>query len=143
MAISTTRAEIEKVVRKVLQEEQGKTDEATLKAVQRVSTLLTTQVIPKLSDDSGEGRAATDTDDVSILPVPEEPEVPEEGDEPPAEGIPQAAKAAFEELYKSLSAEQAQSLAALFTAIGEEPGGDEEVEEDVPERPGKPGGRRR
>lgn len=141
MAISTTRAEIEKVVRKVLQEEQGKTDEATLKAVQRVSTLLTTQVIPKLSDDSGEGRAATDTDDVS--PVPEEPEIPEEGDEPPAEGIPQAAKAAFEELYKSLSAEQAQSLAALFTAIGEEPEDDEEVEENVPERPGKPGGRRR
>ena len=44
------RTEIAKVVRKVLNEEQGDTDAATLKALQRVAELLREQVIPHLPD---------------------------------------------------------------------------------------------
>ena len=43
-----TRTEVAKVVRKVLDEEQGDTNEETLKALQRVAELLREKVIPQL-----------------------------------------------------------------------------------------------
>jgi len=48
-----TRAEIEKVVRKVLDEEQKDTA-ASLQAIQSLSRLLTEEVIPKLADETAE-----------------------------------------------------------------------------------------
>jgi hypothetical protein len=47
-----TTAAVEKIVRKVLDEELSETKEATLKAIQKVSRLLTEQVIPNLPDDA-------------------------------------------------------------------------------------------
>ncbi len=51
MATATIgRADIEKVVHKVLKEERAENDRTTLRAIQRVSSLLTEQVIPNLPD---------------------------------------------------------------------------------------------
>jgi hypothetical protein len=51
MATATT-AEITKVVRQMLNEELGDDSETMLKGIQRVTRLLTDEVIPKLDDDT-------------------------------------------------------------------------------------------
>ncbi|MFL5267128.1 MAG: hypothetical protein ACJ8AH_11125 [Stellaceae bacterium] len=125
-------------------EEPDDANQAALQAIQRIARMLTEEVIPQLSGDSGDEE-------------PEPPDMPGEGeDEPLADDTPPAVTDAFEELYGTLSAEQAEALADLFTAIadaqaeggenGSEPPGDEEPPEDAPEtsRPGagRPASRR-
>lgn len=137
MATPTT-AEIEKVVRKVLDEELGDDSAAVLKGIQRVTKLLTEQVIPKLPEDSEQAEPGTGNGAPSVAkpPVmrrrptkpapgkPEEPEIPEEEEDEdgrPTGDIPTGVVEAFEELYNSLSADQAKALTSLFTAISSQP----------------------
>lgn len=142
---ATGTAELEKVVRKVLDEELGDDSEATLKGIQRVTRLLTDQVIPKLSNGSEEEeppesppeqpaprgfsmRGATPIPGKPPgKPAPGKPGKPE-APEPPNGELPEAAMEAFKELQGTLSPEQFEALATFFTAIGEEP--EEEPEEE-------------
>jgi hypothetical protein len=138
MAIAR-KTEIERIVRKVLKEEQGDAGEATLQAIRRVSRLLTEEIIPKLPDeretevDDGSGavpsrapfgsRAASGDD--------EGPGIPEEGDEPqPPTDIPESAAQALEQVLETLSSEQARALAAFFTAVQSEVGDEDSSEAD-------------
>jgi hypothetical protein len=137
-----TTAAIEKVVRKVLDEELSETNEATLKAIQRVSRLLTEKVIPNLPEDADQENPDTGEE----TPVPgneqsrsmrgaatrpgsgeaENPEIPEEDEaEPPTQNVPEPVTEAFKQLYSNLSAEQAKALAAMFTAISRDPSSEE------------------
>ena len=112
-------------------EESDDANQAALQAIRRVARMLTEEVIPQLSGDSGDEEG------------PEPPDMPGEGeDEPPEHEAPSEVTDAFEELYGTLSAEQAEALADLFTAIadaqadggenGSEPPVDEEPPEDDP-----------
>jgi hypothetical protein len=127
-------------------EEPDDANQAALQAIQRIARMLTEEVIPQLSGDSGDEEQE-----------PEPPDMPGEGeDEPPADDTPPAVTDAFEGLYGTLSAEQAEALADLFTAIadaqaeggenGSKPPGDEEPPEDAPETShpvaGRPASRR-
>jgi hypothetical protein len=144
MATAAT-AEIAKVVRRVLDEELGDDREAMLKGIQRVTRLLTDQVIPKLSDESEaeapEAEDPTPTTPPALgadtprrgvtatpgkpdgTPVPHPPGAPEspEPDEPPTGDLPEGALEALEALYSRLSSDQSQALAALFTALSRAP----------------------
>lgn len=145
MATATT-AEIEKVVRKVLDEELGDDSAAVLKGIQRVTKLLTEQVIPKLPEDSeqaepGTGNGAPRTTKPPAMrrgptkPAPgkpEEPEIPEEEEDEdgrPTGDIPTGVVEALEELYNSLSADQAKALTSLFTVISSQPAEGDELGE--------------
>lgn len=138
MATAAT-TDIAKVVRRVLDEELGDDSEAMLKGIQRVTRLLTDQVIPKLSDESDE-EAPEEEDPTPTKPpalrgvtpapekpggkpVPDQPGAPEgpEPDEPPAGDLPEGAVEALEALYSRLSADQFKALASFFTAISGEP----------------------
>ena len=65
---ATTRSEIEKVVRKVLDEEQ-KDSAASVQAIQHLSMLLTEEVIPKLSGEPSEEDETTSDEDQAQSPV--------------------------------------------------------------------------
>lgn len=143
-----TNATIEKVVRKVLDDELSESKEATLKAIQQVRRLLTEQVIPNLPDEGDQaddepadetpaagkfgsramsGRASRHGSDAG-----DNPEIPEDGeDDPPTSEIPATVTEAFDEVYSSLSAEQAKVLAAFFTAISEEPSSGADQQEEA------------
>jgi hypothetical protein len=139
-----TTATIEKVVRKVLKQEQDADEKATLKAIQRVSRLLTDQVIPKLDDPQEDEDTGADSDadsdadssqargrSFAAAATPDDgPGIPEgeDGETPPE--IPEAVNHAFEELYSTLSQERATALAAFFTAISQELGGDEGADDE-------------
>jgi|KBSSwiStaDraftv2_1062776.scaffolds.fasta_scaffold589682_1 hypothetical protein len=139
--MATQTASIEKVVRKVLDEELDQRSEATLEAIERMSRVLTEEVIPRLpeDDDAGydeeepsggngrtramrAGRAESSIDDPTDAPPEDEDE-----EEPPLQAVPEAVSAAFEALYASLTGEQADALAELFTAIAEEPADEAEA----------------
>jgi hypothetical protein len=100
-----------------------------LKGIQRVTRLLTDQVIPKLEDDS-EAEEPTPTRPSSRRAgmsmrgapggAPGGPERPEP-DEPPPGELPEGAVEAFEAFYSRLSADQAQALATFFTALSHKP----------------------
>jgi hypothetical protein len=138
MATPTT-AEMEKVVRKVLDEELGDDSEATLKGIQRVTRLLTDQVIPKLSDGSEEEEpvptkpSALRVRGVKPTPgkpgpgkpgkpeIPDKPGEPEIPDKPGEPGMPDGGMEALEELRSTLSPEQFNALASFFTTISSEP----------------------
>jgi hypothetical protein len=118
-------------------EESEDAHQAALQAIQRIARVLTEEVIPQLSGESGDEEG------------PEPPDMPGDSeDEPPAHDIPPAVTDAFEEIYGTLSAEEAKALADLFTAIadapaesdenGTEPPDDEDPPEDEPET-GHPG----
>jgi hypothetical protein len=68
-----TKAEIEEIARRMLDEEQREADEDTLQAIERVARLLTDEVIPRLSDQSSEEavgvRALAPSPRVKIGPV--------------------------------------------------------------------------
>jgi len=151
MATATVRpADIEKVVHKVLKEERAANDRTTLRAIQRVSSLLTEQVIPNLPDkaevdedspdehdeehDSGPGskvfasRSAHADDDVAGDGTP--------SDDDQAAEVPEQVMEAFAALYRSLSPEQAEALGAFFTAVSEELGQSDEGHEDEDEDAG-------
>jgi hypothetical protein len=148
--MATETASIEKIVRKVLDEELEQRNEATLEAIERMTRVLTEEVIPRLPEDedatydeeepagnSGRtramraGRAQSEIDDPT-----DESDISEDEDEPPLQTIPGAIREVFEALYASLTAEQADALAELFAAIAEDPA-DEADEPEAPpaERP--------
>jgi hypothetical protein len=133
---ATGTAELEKVVRKVLDEEFGDDSAATLKGIQRVTRLLTDQVIPKLSNGSDEDEPQESTPEQPALrgfsmrgatPTPGKPGKPGKPEIPgePNGELPEGAMEALEELHGSLSPEQAEALATFFKVIGEEPEEDE------------------
>ena len=144
---ATSTAQLEKVVRKVFDQEFGDDSEATLKGIQRVTRLLTDQVIPKLSNGSEEEEPPESTPEQPALrgfsmrgatptpgkppgkPVPGKPGKPEVPEEPNGE-LPEGAMEALEELHSSLSPEQSEALSNFFQVIGEEP---EEEEDDSEE----------
>jgi hypothetical protein len=144
--MATQTASIEKVVRKVLDEELDQRSEATLEAIERMSRVLTEEVIPRLPEDddagydeeepsgsNGRTRAtragrAESSDDPADQP-PEDDD--EDEDEPLLQAVPEAVGAAFEALYASLTAEQADALAELFTAIAEESADEAEAAGDA------------
>lgn len=159
MATATVgRTEIEKVVRKVLKQERDENDRTTLRAIQRVSSLLTDQVIPNLPDNaegdeetgshdeddedaehdgqhaSGPGstvfatRSAHAADDVADDGTP--------SDDDQAAEVPEQVMEAFATLYRSLSPEQAEALKAFFTAVSEELSQSDEGHEDEDEDAG-------
>jgi hypothetical protein len=148
--MATQTASIEKVVRKVLDEELEQRNEATLEAIERMSRVLTEEVIPRLSEDEDAGydeeepdgdngrtralragRAQSEIDDPS-----DESDISEDEDEPPLQTVPEAILEVFEALYASLTAEQADALAELFAAIAENPADEAEEPEAPPsERP--------
>ena len=64
---ATGTAQLERVVRKVLDEQLGDDSDATLKGIQRVTRLLTDQVIPKLSNGSEEEEPPESTPDQPAL----------------------------------------------------------------------------
>jgi hypothetical protein len=139
MATATVRgADIEKVVRKVLKEERAENDRTTVRAIQRVSSLLTDQVIPNLpanaeadgptgsqddydeeQNDSTPGsrmfasRAAHAADGVGD---------DEDSSDDETAAVPGQVTDAFAALYRTLTPEQAEALAAFFTALSEELG---------------------
>jgi hypothetical protein len=124
---AATKTDIEKVVRKILDEQSGDAhvggaNGATLKAIQRVSRLLTDQIIPRLG---------VEADDAEVEDGGEDDVVgDDDGAEAPAEDVPMVVTEAFQAAYRSLSADQAEALASLFTAIGQEMGaGSDEREE--------------
>lgn len=132
--MATAMKNVEQVVRKVLQLEQGE----TLEAIQELSTLLTEEIIPRLTNGSDSG---VDVDEepeeaeegpVSMSaidggrtakrgpkPSPGGPDDTDESDEP-AGAVPESVMEAFTEAYQALSTDQASALAALFTAIDSE-----------------------
>jgi hypothetical protein len=129
MAVAT-KAEIEKVVHRVL-EEQGDANGATLAAIKRVSRLLTEQVIPKLAPDAGDEGDGEDAVTVAAAPhaaggrSQPDAEDHQDGDAPEGEEtdvaageVPPSVADAFEAVYRSLSRDQAEAMADLFTAIG-------------------------
>ncbi len=148
--MATATNEVERIVRRVLKEEQDE----TVSAIQELSTLLTEQVIPKLSDgangksdwdagddavqddDANQDDDADQDDAVSMSAFDEEgttsrrgrpsPDEDDEGDaeDRPEEEIPRAVLDAFTTLYHTLSSEQASALAELFTVV------DSEIDDD-------------
>jgi hypothetical protein len=147
--MATETAYIEKVVRKVLDEELEQRNEATLEAIERMTRVLTEEVIPRLpeSEDADyekeepagsngrtramrAGRAQSEVDDYT-----DELDSPEDEEEPPLQTVPEAVREVFEALYASLTAEQADALAELFSAIAEDPADEAEEPEAPPEKP--------
>ncbi len=149
--MATQTASIEKVVRRVLDEELEQRNEATLEAIERMSRVLTEEVIPRLPETEDAdyeeeepagsngrtramraGRAQSEVDDSTD----ELDDISEDEDEPHLQTVPEAVREVFEALYASLSAEQADALAELFASIAEEPAdGAEEPEAPPTERP--------
>lgn len=150
--------EIERIVRKVISEEQDETTEA----IRELMTLLTEQVIPKLSQGAGDEDevdvgeeadtdedAESDEDDGMTLSAFEDDDATsvgrrpkpnghgggdEEEEESPDQDLPRAAVDAFTTLYNSLTSEQASALAEFFTVVDseldDEGRGSEESERD-------------
>jgi hypothetical protein len=119
--------------------EESKAKDLTLRAIQQLNTMLTEQVIPRLS-----GMPGAERPDMEHQPHDEgpddidSPEIPEE-DSPDAH-VPAAVTEALAALYQRLSADQADSLAALFTAVSEahaEGAEDESAEESEVEAPSR------
>jgi hypothetical protein len=133
----TATREVERIVRKVLAEQQDDTADA----IEALSSLLTEQVIPRLSDASEEepeaepDEAVNDEDQDDVVPMsaygsqragarPHKRPVNGRGEseDPDSEDqeVPAAVTDAFADFYHALSPEQAATMAALFTAIESE-----------------------
>jgi hypothetical protein len=146
MATATVgRADIEKVVRKVLNQEREQNGQATLKAIQRISSLLTEQVIPHLPDQADAEEEPEDDEHGTSWPKAfasrswrADDDTTEGGDDTSEDDdssadVPQPVMEAFESLYGALSPEQATALATFFTAVGDqlkEGGGSEDEDDD-------------
>jgi hypothetical protein len=100
-------------------------NEPLLEAVDRLSEMLSEEVIPKLSHRHGDEEPYPGGEDT------DSPGVPEDGNSP-AEHVPAAVMDAFETVYGTVSEEQARALADLFTAMADaqEGGGDADVPGD-------------
>ena len=147
--MATSSNEIERIVRKVLNEEQDE----TIDAIRELSTLLNEQVIPRLSkgdEDVPEAEAdddhlESDEGDVMSMSAFGDEDVPRSGrrskpnganghDEdqeanPPDHGIPTPVMDAFAMLYSTLSSEQSSALSELFTIIDSELDGEGRADE--------------
>ena len=131
--MATNTASIEKVVRKVLDEELDERNQATLEAIERLGRVLTEAVIPRLSEDAGTDEIEVEPGDGSerrramhagysksdIDDSGDDADLPEDADAPPASAVPPEVSEALEALYASLSAEQASALEELFAAIAQ------------------------
>jgi hypothetical protein len=133
-------ASVEKIVRRVLKQELDTDEKATRKAIQRVSQLLTDEVIPKLEEPvDGDG---DDGDAESPSPAPRSfaatetpddgPGIPEgpDGEDQDDSDVPEAVTQAFEKLYSALTEDRATALATFFSAIGDELRGDDGAHDD-------------
>jgi hypothetical protein len=153
MATTTVKqADIEKVVHKVLDEEHADNDRATLRAIQRVSSLLREQVIPNLPDntEADEGAGPHDAPDEEHDPRPGakvfasrsahgDDDLADNGnpsDDDQTEEVPEQVMEAFAALYRTLSPEQAEALGAFFTAVSEALGQSDDGPEDEDEDAG-------
>jgi hypothetical protein len=96
---------------------------ATKTDIEKIVRLLTDQIIPKLGAEA-DGAEGEDEGDVVGAD-----DGADDSAEAPTEDVPMAVTEAFEAAYRSLSAEQAEALAALFTAIGQEMGAGGEGED--------------
>jgi len=88
-----TRSQVEKIVREMLDEQYG----------------------GGLESNDETDRSATRAGQ----PAPDDVDTTEDRDEPEAGAVPSSVTDTLEALYASLSAEQAEALAALFTAMGD------------------------
>jgi hypothetical protein len=156
--MATTTSAVERIVRKVLQEEQDE----TVNAIRELSEILTEQVIPKLSRgpngesewNEGDEAEQDEADQDNLVPMSAlDAEAPmgrrkkpspngqddDEDTDAPDQDVPKAVIDAFTSLYQSLSAEQAGALAELFTTIdgalddqgADESEGEEAEDEDM------------
>jgi hypothetical protein len=126
-----TATDLERVVRKVLNEGTGAgqkswagTSKATLASIQHLHNLLRQQVIPRLPLVSTPQTPAPSLLSDVLTPASENGAADgAEGDEPSEIVIPAPALTALEELYLTLTPEQAGALAGFFTALSaqEEP----------------------
>jgi hypothetical protein len=151
--MANTTTAVERIVRKVLREEQDE----TVNAIRELSDILTEQVIPKLSSGAnGETEWNEDdeanqdeADDGNVVPMsaldfetpvgrkkkpsPDGHDDSEDVDAPDQD-VPRVVVDALASLYQSLSAEQAAALAELFTTIDsalEDQGADESADEET------------
>jgi hypothetical protein len=148
----TATSEVERIVRKVLKEEQDE----TISAIQELSSLLTEQVIPKLANrgngasewepPDGDDENTEDQDDAVALSGFDEGETTsrrrgtstngrDEGESTdlPEQEVPRAAIEAFTTLYHTLSPEQTSALAELFTIVDSELDGQGEAADEQSE----------
>jgi hypothetical protein len=138
---AATTASVEKIVRRVLKQELDADEKATLKAIQRVSKLLSDEVIPRLEpvDDEDENEGA-DAESPSprarsfgAAATPDDrPGIPEgeDGEDQHDSEVPETVAQAFEQLYGTLTQDRATALATFFTAIGDELRGDDGAPDD-------------
>lgn len=148
---AATTASVEKIARKVLKQELDTDEKATRKAIQRVSQLLTDEVIPKLEEPVDDEDA--DAESPSPRPMsfaaaatPDDgPGIPE-GEDQNDSDVPETVTQAFEKLYGTLTQDRATALAIFFSAVGDElrgddgahdDGGDTEDEDAVPDDEGE------
>jgi hypothetical protein len=154
--MATTTTAVERIVRKVLNEEQDE----TVNAIRELSELLTEEVIPKLSRgpngatewDEGDEADQDEADQDTISPMsaidaespmgrrkkpsPNGHDDGEDTDAPeqPDQDVPKAVIDAFTSFYQSLSAEQSAALAELFTTIDgalDDQGADDSADEET------------
>jgi len=127
---AATTANVEKIVRRVLKHELDADEKATLNAIQRVSKLLTDEVIPKLEepvdeeDDDAESPSPRARSFAAAATPDDGPGIPEGEDQDDSE-VPEAVTQAFEQLYSTLTQDRATALATFFSAIGDELRGDD------------------
>jgi len=125
---AATTANVEKIVRRVLKQQHDADEKATLKAIQRVSKLLTDEVIPQLEEPVDEEDADADSPSprprafAAAATPGDGPGIPE-GEDPDDSEVPEAVTQAFEQLYGTLTQDRATALATFFSAIGDELGG--------------------
>lgn len=143
-------ADVERMVRKALNEGTGKgqkswagTSKATLAGVQHLSNILRLQIIPRLpapskpslaGSPSPDGEASEDQDNTTDPGESGQDDIPQDLPEPDEILIPAAVLMAMEELYLTLTPEQAGALASFFSALSEQEEelseGDESSEEE-------------
>ena len=128
-------ANVEKIVRRVLKHELDADEKATLNAIQRVSKLLTDEVIPKLEEPVDDEDADAESPSprarsFAAAATPDDgPGIPEGEDQDDSE-VPEAVTQAFERLYSTLTQDRATALATFFSAIGDELRGDDGAHDD-------------
>jgi hypothetical protein len=131
---ATSTANVEKIVRRVLKQEFIADEKATLKAIQRVSRLLTDEVIPKLDepvdDEDADAEAPSPrARSFAAEPPTDGPGIPE-GEEPDHSEVPEAVTQAFGQMYGTLTPDRAEALATFFTTVADELRGDEGAGDD-------------
>ena len=152
MATAAATRQVEQIVRRVMSEEMDE----TVNAIQEISTLLTEQVIPRLSGEADDDAEFDDSEPtnghapggsrsfsasgarakpgrVNGHDDSEEIEAPDQD----RQEVPEAVTSAFAEFYRTLTPEQAQTLAGLFTAIDGELENRDEASDEGSEAAGR------